>query len=157
MFKENSTNKMLSAKEVGEMLCLSKRQIFRLNLSGKFVNLLCIDGSLRWSRHKIENGLRLERRTENNHEILKSQQKEKLIESLLEKIELQRLEYVEYRQAMIRQNCLECMEYNRREIPKCTTKGCPFFKFCIDSISSILVALPDLARGISWVVSIWNE
>ncbi len=42
------TEKLLTAKEVGQMLSLSKRQIFRLNSSGKIPAPVRIGGSVRW-------------------------------------------------------------------------------------------------------------
>ena len=41
--------KLLKAEAVGKMLSLSKRQIFRLNSSGKIPAALRINGSVRWS------------------------------------------------------------------------------------------------------------
>lgn len=40
--------KLLTAAAVGEMLSLSKRQIFRLNSSGKIPAPVHIGGSVRW-------------------------------------------------------------------------------------------------------------
>lgn len=42
------TEKLLTAKAVGEMLSLSKRQIFRLNSCGKIPAPVRIAGSVRW-------------------------------------------------------------------------------------------------------------
>jgi hypothetical protein len=33
------------------------------------------------------------------------------------------------RKAAIRSFCIECMGYNEKEIPICTDKGCPLFKY----------------------------
>ena len=44
----NQTCQLLSAKTLGQMLSLSKRQIFRLNSSGKLPAPLRIGGSVRW-------------------------------------------------------------------------------------------------------------
>ena len=44
----NQTCQLLSAKALGQMLSLSKRQIFRLNSSGKLTAPLRIGGSVRW-------------------------------------------------------------------------------------------------------------
>ena len=45
--------KLLTAKAVGEMLSLSKRQIFRLNSSGKIPSPIRIGGSVRWAETTI--------------------------------------------------------------------------------------------------------
>lgn len=47
------TEKLLTAKALGEMLSLSKRQIFRLNSSGKIPSPIRIGGSVRWSEITI--------------------------------------------------------------------------------------------------------
>ena len=44
----NQTCQLLSAKALGDMLSLSKRQIFRLNSCGKLPKPLRIGGSVRW-------------------------------------------------------------------------------------------------------------
>ena len=49
----NQTCQLLSAKTLGEMLSLSKRQIFRLNSCGKIPAPLRIGGSIRWSAEEI--------------------------------------------------------------------------------------------------------
>jgi predicted DNA-binding transcriptional regulator AlpA len=41
--------RLLTAEALGEMLSLSKRQIFRLNSSGKIPAPLRIGGAVRWS------------------------------------------------------------------------------------------------------------
>lgn len=41
-------NQLLTAKQVGLMLALSKRQIFRLNASGKLPRPVRIGGAVRW-------------------------------------------------------------------------------------------------------------
>ena len=46
--------RLLSASAVGEMLSLSKRQIFRLNSSGKIPKPVRIGGSVRWQVSDIE-------------------------------------------------------------------------------------------------------
>lgn len=48
------TEKLLTAKAVGEMLSLSKRQIFRLNSCGKIPGPIRIGGSVRWLASEIE-------------------------------------------------------------------------------------------------------
>lgn len=44
---------LLTAKELGEMLSLSKRQVFRLNSCGKLPKPLRIGGSVRWAQSTI--------------------------------------------------------------------------------------------------------
>ena len=41
-------NQLLTAKQVGLMLALSKRQIFRLNAAGKLPRPVKIGGAVRW-------------------------------------------------------------------------------------------------------------
>lgn len=48
-----TTEKLLTAKAVGEMLSLSKRQIFRLNSSGRIPAPIRIGGAVRWSENTI--------------------------------------------------------------------------------------------------------
>jgi predicted DNA-binding transcriptional regulator AlpA len=48
-----TTEKLLTAKAVGEMLSLSKRQIFRLNSCGKIPAPIRIGGSVRWAEGTI--------------------------------------------------------------------------------------------------------
>ena len=50
---KRTTDKLLTAKAVGEMLSLSKRQIFRLNGSGKIPEPIRIGGAVRWSAEEI--------------------------------------------------------------------------------------------------------
>jgi predicted DNA-binding transcriptional regulator AlpA len=47
------TERLLTAKAVGEMLSLSKRQIFRLNSCGKLPAPIRIGGSVRWAESTI--------------------------------------------------------------------------------------------------------
>ncbi len=42
------TERLLTAKALGQMLSLSKRQIFRLNSSGRIPAPIRIGGSIRW-------------------------------------------------------------------------------------------------------------
>lgn len=49
----NQTHQLLSAKMLGEMLSLSKRQIFRLNSCGRIPTPLRIGGAVRWSAEEI--------------------------------------------------------------------------------------------------------
>jgi prophage regulatory protein len=44
---------LLSAKDMGSKLTLSKRQIFRLNSSGKIPAPVRIGGSIRWNGEEI--------------------------------------------------------------------------------------------------------
>ena len=45
---QNQTCQLLSAKTFGQMLALSKRQIFRLNSCGKIPAPIRIGGAVRW-------------------------------------------------------------------------------------------------------------
>ena len=47
------TERLLTAKTLGQMLSLSKRQIFRLNSCGKIPQSIKIGGSVRWSAQEI--------------------------------------------------------------------------------------------------------
>ena len=51
---EQKTEKLLTAQAFGEMLSLSKRQIFRLNSCGKIPAPMRIGGSIRWANSTIE-------------------------------------------------------------------------------------------------------
>jgi predicted DNA-binding transcriptional regulator AlpA len=53
--KENC--QLLTAKDLGKMLSLSKRQVFRLNSCGKIPAPIRIGGSVRWSLSTIEKWL----------------------------------------------------------------------------------------------------
>lgn len=53
MNDEKTIDKLLTAKALGEMLSLSKRQIFRLNSCGKLPQPLRIGGSVRWAESTI--------------------------------------------------------------------------------------------------------
>lgn len=53
MVTDMQNGKLLTAKKVGEMLSLSKRQIFRLNSCGKIPAPIRIGGSVRWAAHTI--------------------------------------------------------------------------------------------------------
>jgi len=55
MNKENTnqTCQLLNAKTLGQMLSLSKRQIFRLNSCGKIPKPIRIGGAVRWSAEEI--------------------------------------------------------------------------------------------------------
>jgi prophage regulatory protein len=53
------TCQLLTAKAVGEMLSLSKRQIFRLNSCGKLPKPLRIGGSVRWANSTIRSWIEL--------------------------------------------------------------------------------------------------
>ena len=55
---KNQICQMISAKELANMLSLSKRQIFRLDSCGKLgVTKLKIGGSVRWSATEISDWL----------------------------------------------------------------------------------------------------
>jgi len=47
------TERLLTAQALGQMLSLSKRQIFRLNSCGKIPAPIRIGGSVRWSENTI--------------------------------------------------------------------------------------------------------
>ena len=57
--KERSSEKLLSAKAVGEMLSLSKRTIFRLDSSGRIPAPVRIGGSVRWPQSHIQKWISL--------------------------------------------------------------------------------------------------
>jgi len=50
---KRNTGKLLTAQAVGEMLSLSKRQVFRLNSCGKIPAPIKIGGSVRWSENEM--------------------------------------------------------------------------------------------------------
>lgn len=50
---KNQNCNLLSAKELAKVLSLSKRQIFRLNSSGKLPAPVRIGGSVRWAESTI--------------------------------------------------------------------------------------------------------
>lgn len=56
MEKTNTRNEiqLLTAKDLGALLSLSKRQIFRLNSCGKIPAPIRIGGSVRWANSTIE-------------------------------------------------------------------------------------------------------
>jgi len=56
MEKTNTRNEiqLLTAKELGTLLNLSKRQIFRLNSCGKMPAPIRIGGSVRWANSTIQ-------------------------------------------------------------------------------------------------------
>ncbi|AQT70097.1 putative transcriptional regulator [Anaerohalosphaera lusitana] len=45
--------KLINAKQLGELLSLSRRQVFRLNSSGKIPAPLRIGGSVRWNSEEV--------------------------------------------------------------------------------------------------------
>ncbi len=51
---KESSIQLLSAKQLGLLLALSKRQVFRLNACGKIPKPILIGGSLRWRQSDIE-------------------------------------------------------------------------------------------------------
>lgn len=58
MANTDTKEKLLSARAVGEMLSLSKRQIFRLSSSGKIPAPLRIGGAVRWAEGTISTWLK---------------------------------------------------------------------------------------------------
>ena len=59
MAEQQTTEKLLTAKALGQLLSLSKRQIFRLNSSGKIPRSIRIGGSVRWANSTIESWIGL--------------------------------------------------------------------------------------------------
>ena len=59
MTQEQCTERLLTAKTLGQMLSLSKRQIFRLNSCGKIPAPIRIGGSVRWAESTITKWLAL--------------------------------------------------------------------------------------------------
>ena len=57
MVTNRTVEKLLTAKAVGEMLSLSKRQIFRLNSCGKIPAPIRIGGAVRWAEQEISSWL----------------------------------------------------------------------------------------------------
>ena len=53
MVTNTISEKLLTAKALGQMLSLSKRQIFRLNSSGKIPVPIRIGGAVRWAESTI--------------------------------------------------------------------------------------------------------
>lgn len=53
----NQNMRLLNAKSLGQLLALSKRQVFRLSSCGKIPKPLKIGGSVRWSAEEISNWL----------------------------------------------------------------------------------------------------
>ena len=49
-----TTIQLMAAKQLGLLLALSKRQVFRLNACGKIPKPILIGGSLRWRLSDIE-------------------------------------------------------------------------------------------------------
>ena len=60
MEKTNTKNEiqLLTAKKIGALLSLSKRQIFRLNSCGKIPAPIRIGGSVRWAESTIAQWLK---------------------------------------------------------------------------------------------------
>jgi predicted DNA-binding transcriptional regulator AlpA len=59
MAEQRTAERLLTAKAVGEMLSLSKRQIFRLNSCGRIPRPLRIGGSVRWVNSTIRSWIAL--------------------------------------------------------------------------------------------------
>ena len=53
----HASETLLTAQGLGQMLSLSKRQIFRLNSCGKLPRPLRIGGAVRWSERTIQRWL----------------------------------------------------------------------------------------------------
>ena len=53
------TTQLLNAKTLGQMLALSKRQVFRLNSCGKIPAPIRIGGSVRWSAAEISSTIQI--------------------------------------------------------------------------------------------------
>ena len=53
----NPPSHLLTAKALGQMLSLSKRQVFRLNSCGKIPAPIRIGGAVRWSAQQIHDWL----------------------------------------------------------------------------------------------------
>ncbi|HUV67697.1 MAG TPA: AlpA family phage regulatory protein [Sedimentisphaerales bacterium] len=58
MAEKEMADKLLTAKMLGEMLSLSKRQVHRLNSCSKLPKPLRIGGSVRWAEGTIAKWLR---------------------------------------------------------------------------------------------------
>ena len=60
METKNTTTEiqLLTAKELGDRLSLSKRQVFRLNSGGKLPSPIRIGGSIRWAESTIAQWLK---------------------------------------------------------------------------------------------------
>jgi predicted DNA-binding transcriptional regulator AlpA len=56
---DENTLQLLTAKAVGDILSLSKRQVFRLKSSGKIPAHVKINGSVRWRQSDIEHWISL--------------------------------------------------------------------------------------------------
>ena len=48
-----TNNQLMTAKQLGLLLALSKRQVFKLNACGKIPTPIRIGGSVRWSADSI--------------------------------------------------------------------------------------------------------
>jgi len=73
---KRTTEKLLTAKAVGEMLSLSKRQIFRLNSSGKIPAPVRIGGAVRWSAEEISAWLAAGAKDRQTWEAMKNAERE---------------------------------------------------------------------------------
>lgn len=67
--EKRNTEKLLTAQAVGEMLSLSKRQVFRLNSCGKIPASIRVGGSVRWSESEMLDFIKakIEARKKNQH------------------------------------------------------------------------------------------
>ena len=64
-------SQLLNAKTVGEMLSLSKRQIFRLKSSGRIPAPVKIGGSVRWRQTDITDWIQLDCPDRKTFELMK--------------------------------------------------------------------------------------
>jgi predicted DNA-binding transcriptional regulator AlpA len=54
---EQCSDRLIAAKALGQMLSLSKRQVYRLNSCGKIPAPIRIGGAVRWSNQEIADWL----------------------------------------------------------------------------------------------------
>jgi prophage regulatory protein len=73
------TEKLLTAKALGEMLSLSKRQVSRLNSCGRIPAPVRIGGSIRWRESDIEQWLSMGCPNQQTFESLKTAAKMKMV------------------------------------------------------------------------------
>lgn len=71
MANQDVTEKLLTAKTLGEALSLSKRTIFRLDSSGRIPKPVRIGGSVRWRQSDIERWISLDCPDRKSFEVLK--------------------------------------------------------------------------------------
>ncbi len=76
MVTERKEWTLMNAAAVGEMLCLSKRQVFRLRSYGKLPRPIKIGGSIRWRSSDIELWLDMDCPDQKTFELRKGEQSE---------------------------------------------------------------------------------